>query len=301
MCRSYVLKTCLLTFLFSMNLHAVVRPPTAEEQEAARQKMEANRAAAPEFVELKIGGVDASEDGNLTWIQARAQVVSVFRTSRGFEVNDIISVAYGADWGRAQRQAAEIERKQSEDPGWAGLGIDMSPVIVKLSPGQIVRAWLQADADDQGTMVPAAGAHSFEVLDDFVGDPCMHSEGLDPAQLRGCARDRFETASRRLNELVLDITRRIENQSRADGNTTQLDPTESRQLEVWRSRLPESSEAWQNYRDSTCMLAHIQFWPGSMARQEELHCLTELTEERYRQLREIYFELPALEGRPPDY
>lgn len=300
MCRSYVISICLLTAMHSINLHAVVRPPTAEEMEAAQQQIQASRAAAPEFVELKVGRVNAREDGNLTWIQARSQVVAVFRSSSGLEVNDVITVSYGADWQRAKRQAAEIDRKRSENPGWAGLGIDMSPVIVRLSPGQIVRAWLQPGPDE--TLVPAAGAHSLEVLDDFVGDPCLHPEASEAPQRRGCYEERFRAATSQLDELELDINRRIEVRLRAsETGGSPPDATEVRQLEEWLSKLPGSSEAWQKYRDDTCSLAHTQFWPGSMARTEELSCLAELTDERYRQLKEIYFELPALQGRSPDY
>jgi uncharacterized protein YecT (DUF1311 family) len=156
-----------------------------------------------------------------------------------------------------------------------------------LQTGEVVIAYLKEarDADGHRSYIPNIGFESFErVAAPAYWQPatrCRDSGDAGPimANEKVCAAERLERSEQALTTLMAETTSRIESQLG--------DPATELALKGQSESLTTSHAAWRQYRDETCRYAYFQYFPGSLARLEELTCQRELTDKRIQQLKSI--------------
>jgi uncharacterized protein YecT (DUF1311 family) len=160
-------------------------------------------------------------------------------------------------------------------------GNDNPPIALK---GQVANAEKQDQADrDRKRPAPVR-----RCVDSGPGAPTMGNAKI-------CAEEQLDLAEQELDARYTELHDAISSDladARESGDTAMDAPLSGQLLS-----LEESQDQWKRYRSSTCRYAYFQYFPGSMARLEELTCLRQLTERRLQQLEAI----SSLRGEPIDY
>ena len=147
-----------------------------------------------------------------------------------------------------------------------------------------VRAYLRSSSGDSRVFTLAAGTGSFsfnEISTEPTIDPCSdYSKGQFMSQLKKCAALNLQSAIHRLEETMEGIGGFLQGSSEIhEGADT---------IGKQQRALAASSVAWEDYRDNTCQLVYLQYFGGSFAGIHKMDCLTQLTEDRIKQLDRIY-------------
>ena len=148
-----------LFFMFATPALAVLPPPSGEELEAQRQMVKEARANADEFLRLDIGPVEERQRDGRIYLNATAVVLESYRSRQGVEVGETLTIVYSGTWEADDKYNEAVKRDKIAGPGFRDSG------MVRLKRGMVLNAWLQADTDKSGFMVPAAGAFSFQLRD----------------------------------------------------------------------------------------------------------------------------------------
>lgn len=153
---------CVLLALACSPLHAVLPPPSDEEMAVEEARVSALRDAAPEFLTLEVTRVALRDNGYWTQVSGKAQVVEAHRTALGLQAGDTVELLYCGRWKAIDAFWEELNRKAAD--GYVGPGIESMPVEpMRIEEGTRVSAWLKPAADDETALIPAAGAHSFQL------------------------------------------------------------------------------------------------------------------------------------------
>lgn len=235
--------------------------------------------SSPEVFKCAISGASANEGDEVSIYSANCAVLEVIRTNTGVEAGNNVRIGY---------QVNHAAFRNQDRPRVFGTASPTPPT--KLVDGQTVLAYLRSQRTADGKLIylPNAGMDSFQVVPPQDDVPlvtrCRDTGDAGPimANEKACAEDALKVSQAEMSDLYADLYGRLatglEDNNKADA-VTKL----SGQLDALR----DSQAAWVDYRNQTCRLAYFRYYPGSLARLEELVCLNALTEKRTEQLRNI--------------
>jgi len=237
---------------------------------------------SPEVLKCAISEVTADEGDEVSVYTANCAVIEVVRTTTAVEAGHNVRIAY---------QVNHAAFRSQDGPPIPGPAYPTPPP--KLVNGQTVVAYLRSQGAGDGKQIylPSAGMDSFQVVPPRDNVPlvsrCRDAGDAGPimANEKACAEDALKTSEAEMSDVYaglharlatgLEESKQAEDQSAVTVLSGQLDA------------LRDSQAAWVNYRNKTCRLAYFQYYPGSLARLEELVCLNALTGKRTEQLRNI--------------
>jgi len=248
---------------------------------------ESEKAGTPVVLKCRVERVSTEPQGELTVYSAYCRVMEVTRSPSRIEPGDLIHIYYGVNQAEIDRQAREMQENPMPGPAPAS-------APRPLEDGEVIIAYLKEvrGADGNRSYLPNIGFQSFERV--AAPSAVTHCEeggeaAVIMANAKVCAEEKLLESEQALTLYMAEQMSRIESQLG--------DPDTELAFKGRAESLNASHAAWHKYRDETCRYAYFQYFPGSMARLEELTCQRELTNKRLVQLELI----SSLAGTPIDY